>query len=92
MESAADQLLTDRPLVLPLHKWAGTAYDPNLWAVGPSDTDLVAEVDEAGTLSLPCVSDRLSEQLLEEVDTLEELRAAAAEPEPVVRFEPTHRM
>lgn len=85
---ARDQLLKDQLLVLPLYKWAGTDHDPELWAVGPANGDLVAEVGADGSLKIPCVSRRTARKLLGDVPTLDALREAAAEPTEVRRLEP----
>ena len=83
LTGAREQLLTGQTLVLPLYQWAGTDYDPTVWAVGPSNGSLVMEVHADGSLSLPCVSMGEASRLTMDVDTLRELRLASEEPEQV---------
>jgi len=80
LEAARGQLVSDQQLMLPLHQWAGTDYNAELWAVGPGNEQLLAEVGGDGALTLPCVSSRTADRLLRDVPTLDSLRDAAARP------------
>lgn len=88
LEAARGELISDQQLMLPLYKWAGTDYNPALWAVGPGNEHLVAEVGVDGYLRLPCVPSRTADRLLRDVPTLESLRAVAARPAKVRRVIP----
>lgn len=66
--------------VLPLYRWAGVEYAPDVWSVGPANAVLLAEVRPGGRLALPCVHPRREARLLVDVPTLQELRRAAAAP------------
>ncbi len=41
---ARRQLVSDQLLVLLLFQWSGVDYEPGLWAVGPANLSLIAEV------------------------------------------------
>lgn len=84
---ARSQLENGGPWVLPLRRPHGLRDDPGLWVVGPANAVLLAEVGDAGRLSLPCVGPGVADRLLADVPTLSSLRSAAARPvrERVVR-------
>ena len=92
LEDARTQLLSEQELMLPLLQWAGTDYNADLWAVGPSNSALLAEIDAEGRLSLPCVGERTADTLLRNVPTLDALREAAARPIRVRHVEPVYLM
>lgn len=80
LEVARQRLEGQGPWVLPLHRWAGVEYAPDVWSVGPVNAVLVAEVGPGGRLALPCVRPRREARLLVDVPTLADLRRAAAAP------------
>ncbi len=87
LESARERLEEAGRWVLPLYRWPGVEYAPDVWSVGPANAVLLAEVGPGGRLALPCVRPRREAQLLVDVPTLADLRHAAAAPlrERVVR-------
>jgi len=87
LEPARQQLEAAGRWVLPLYRWAGVEYAPDVWSVGPPNAVLLAEVGDDGRLALPCVQPRRAARLLVDVPTLADLRRAAAGPlrERVVR-------
>lgn len=87
LEPARQQLEAAGRWVLPLYRWAGVEYAPDVWSVGPPNAVLLAEVGSGGRLALPCVQPSREAELLVDVPTLADLRHAAAGPlrERVVR-------
>jgi len=85
---ARRQLVSDQLLVLPLFQWSGVDYEPDLWAVGPANLSLIAEVGADGALSLPCLPKRHAKRLTDDVTSLTDLRAAAQAPRRYVEIEP----
>lgn len=87
LEPARERLESAGRWVLPLYRWPGVEYAPDVWSVGPANTVLIAEVGAGGRLALPCVQPPRAARLLVDVPTLADLRRAAAGPlrERVVR-------
>lgn len=80
LERARRELTAGGPWVLPLYRWSGVEYAPDVWSVGPANAVLPAEVGPGGRLALPCVQPRRAARLLVDVPTLADLRRAAAAP------------
>lgn len=80
LDGARQRLEAAGRWVLPLYRWAGVEYAPDVWSVGPANAVLLAEVRAGGRLALPCVHPRREARLLVDVPTLQELRRAAAAP------------
>jgi len=80
LEPARQQLEAAGRWVLPLYRWTGVEYAPDVWSVGPPNAVLIAEIGPGGRLALPCVQPRREARLLVDVPTLADLRHAAAGP------------
>ena len=85
-QPARAQLLDTGPMLLPLRRDIGPDGS-TAWTANMHQADLLADVDARGRMHMPCVGKRIGRQLLRNAATLDELRAAAAQPERIVRLE-----